>query len=118
MATVTGSATNLSALSALQKKMQLDWTEVAEIIGVDQSTLYRWRHGESTPRPMAWSRIAQLDDLLQILPRIFAGPDLARTWLRTAKPEMLGGTVTPLEVMKAGRMDRVLTVLHLLGRGG
>ena len=67
---------------------------------------------------MAWSRLAQIDELLQMLPKLFAGPDLARNWVKTARPESLGGKVTPLDVMRSGRIDRVLTLLQLLARGG
>jgi uncharacterized protein (DUF2384 family) len=116
MATTTGPQVDLTALERMRDAMQLDWTDLAATIGVDQSTLYRWRHGEAAPRAIALSRLAQLDELMQMLPRIFAGPDLARDWLKTAKPEMLGAR-TPLDVMRAGRVDRVLTLLHFLARG-
>jgi hypothetical protein len=118
MATVTRYGVNLGALAGYREKLGLQWNEIAQIIGVDQSTLNRWRSAESTPRPMAGSRLAQMDELLQLLPRIFSGPDVARTWIREARPEMLGGEATPLEVMKTGRVDRVLTLLQLLARGG
>lgn len=54
---------------------------------------------------------------MQLLQRVFAGPDLAREWLKTAKPEMFGGQRSPIEVMREGRIDRVLTLLHFLARG-
>ncbi len=108
--------TSPSAHFPLKGLRVLEWGDLAAVIGVDQSTLYRWRHGESVPRPLAVSRLAQLDELVQMLQRLFAGPDLARTWLKTATPEMLGGD-TPLDTMRAGRIDRVLTLLHFLARG-
>jgi len=117
MTTSAPADTDLSVLSRLHEALGLDWADIAATVGVDQSTLYRWRHREATPRPMALSRLAQLSDLLQLLRRLFAGADLARDWLGAAKPEMLGGTKTPLEVMREGRLDRVLTLLHFLARG-
>ena len=117
MTTIAGQHLDLKILRYAQEKLQLDWADIAASLSVDQSTVYRWRNGEATPRPMAWSRLAQLDELLQLLQRVFAGPDLAREWLKEARPEGLGGHQTPLEVMKAGRIDRVLMVLHFLARG-
>lgn len=117
MATATSTGASLSSLNELRDRLELEWGEMAEIIGVDPSTLHRWRKGESRPRPMAWTRITQIDELLQILPRVFAGPDLARQWIRTATPKSLGGSMTPIEVMKTGRIDRVLALLQFLGRG-
>ena len=117
MTAIPGHHIDLKAVEQMRDKLQLEWGDLAATIGVDQSTLYRWRHAEAFPRPMAWSRLAQLDELVQLLHRLFAGPDLAREWLKEARPEMLGGQQTPLEVMRAGRIDRVLTVLHFLARG-
>lgn len=117
MPTVARTNTDLSALRDLNEVLGLEWAEIAATVGVDQSTLYRWRQRESSPRPMALSRLAQLNELLELLRRMFAGPDLARDWLRRSKPAMLGGSKTPLEVMREGRVDRVLTLLHFLARG-
>jgi antitoxin Xre/MbcA/ParS-like protein len=116
MATTIDAEIDVRALERMRSKLELEWVDLAAIIGVDQSTLYRWRHGEAAPRPIAASRLVQLGELNQMLRRLFAGPGLAREWLKTAKPEMLGDE-TPLSVMRAGRIDRVLTVLHFLGRG-
>ena len=66
---------------------------------------------------MALSRLAQIDDLMQLMQRLFAGPDLARDWLKQAQPDALGSQPTPLDVMRAGRIDKVLMVLHFLARG-
>ena len=117
MPTAATAGVNLKGLNVLRDRLQLEWGEIADIVGVDPSTLHRWRTGESRPRPLARTRLAQVDELLQLIPRIFAGPDLARQWIRTATPEMLGGKSTPIDVMKAGRIDRVLALLQFMGRG-
>jgi hypothetical protein len=116
MTTATGRGINLGMLERVRSKLELEWIDLAQIVGVDQSTLYRWRQGESSPRPIAMSRLVQLGELMEMLKRLFAGPDLARQWLKSAKPESLNGD-TPLDVMRKGRIDRVLTLLHLLARG-
>ena len=117
MALIVDAALDLDALDATREKLRLDWEDLAATLGVDQSTLYRWRQRESSPRPVYRSRLQQVGELVELLPRVFAGPDLAREWLRTAHPESLGGA-TPLELMRGGRIDRVLMLLHLLARGG
>jgi len=117
MALIVDAALDLDALDATREKLRLDWEDLAATLGVDQSTLYRWRQRESSPRPVYRSRLQQVGELVELLPRVFAGPDLAREWLRAARPESLGGA-TPLELMRGGRIDRVLMLLHLLARGG
>ena len=117
MPTTLSAGAELRGLARAREKLQLDWDELAAIVGVNRTTLHRWRSGESTPRPIAWTRLTQLDELLEMLTRVFAGPDLARDWLKSARPSSLGGDVTPLEVMKNGRIDRVLGLLQFLARG-
>lgn len=118
MTTLIDAPFDLDALDTVREKLQLDWEDLAATVGVDQSTLYRWRHRESAPRPVYRSRLQQVSDLVELLPRVFAGPDLARDWLQHARPGSFGGTATPLDLMRGGRIDRVLLLLHLLARGG
>lgn len=118
MATATDHDLNLEALSVRGEKLGLQLQELASILGVDQSTLYRWRNGQAAPRALALSRIEQAQELFELLRRLFAGPDLARDWLRAATPASLGGSSTPMDVMAKGRIDRVLAVLHTLASGG
>lgn len=117
MPTLTRSAPGVDAVVKIQSRLKLGDAEVADTLGVDQSTYYRWREHQSSPGPMARSRIAQLQDVMELMRGLFPGADLARKWLRTAKPEMLGGDATPIAVMRQGRIDRVLTVLTFVARG-
>lgn len=119
MPTVTAALSlEIADLDQVRRRLELGWEELADILGVDQATLWRWRQGETKPRPLARSRLEQFGELTQLLRRLFAGPDLARDWLRTATPESLGGDRTPLDILRAGRIDRVLMLLHALARGG
>jgi hypothetical protein len=118
MPVTTESGTDMHALDRAHDRLHLSWADVGAIVGVDESTIHRWRSGTSVPRPMARSRLAQLQETLDLLRRVFAGPDLARQWLTEKRPRGLGGTDTPLAVMRAGRIDRVLMLLHYLARGG
>lgn len=118
MATAAASiSADLRVLDQAHDRLQLSWADIGAIIGVDESTVHRWRSRTSTPRPIARTRVAQLHETLDLLRRVFAGPDLAREWLTEKKPKGLGGTDTPLDVMRAGRIDRVLMLLHSLARG-
>ena len=116
MATMTGAEMEIAGLGDFRDKLHLTWEDIAATIGVDQSTLVRWRNGESSPRPMARSRLVQIGELAQMLRRMFAGADHAREWLKESHPEVLAGA-TPLEVLRSGRIDRVLMLLHFLARG-
>jgi transcriptional regulator with XRE-family HTH domain len=118
MGTATTADIDLSNLQQANSKLKLHWRELADICGVNESTLSRWRGGESVPRAIARTRLIQLGELLELLRRAFNGPDLARQWLRDSKPNSFGGKATPLDVMREGRIDRVLALLEFLLRGG
>ncbi|MCU0634752.1 MAG: DUF2384 domain-containing protein [Gemmatimonadaceae bacterium] len=110
---------SLTALERGARRLALGHQEMADVLGVDQSTYWRWRSGESAPRgAMTRARLVQFTELLELLRRLFDGPDVARTWLRDATPASLGGKQTPLEAMRAGRIDRVLAILEALAAGG
>ena len=118
MPTTAATHPDVAHLDEIRTQLQLGWEDLAAILGVDQATLWRWRHGEARPRPLALTRMQQFSELTELLRRLFAGPDLAREWLKRATPESLGGAQTPLQVLRAGRIDRVLMLLHTLARGG
>lgn len=117
MTTATVRTPNLASIERTAEQLHLGLQDLADIVGVDQSTLYRWRRGLSTPRAMVAVRLIQVAELFDLLKRLFAGPDLARTWLHEATPVSLGGRATPMDIMRSGRIDRVLLVLHSLAAG-
>ena len=117
MGTIADHIVDLGALNKAQTELKLTDPEIAATIGVDKTTLWRWRKELTTPRGIVRSRLSQIEELRHLLRQVFDGPDLARTWLREAHPQALGGTTTPLDAMRAGRIDRVLTVLEFLARG-
>ncbi len=117
MGTVAGYVGDLKALDKAQKELKLTDKEVAATVGVHPTTVWRWQKDRVTPRGIARSRLVQIEELRDLLRQVFDGPDLARTWVRTAHPESLGGKNTPLDTMIAGRIDRVLAVLQFLARG-
>jgi hypothetical protein len=119
MPVVTGSDIDLKALEDQGRRLGINLEDLAGVIGVNYTTWWRWQRREAPPgRAIVVSRLQQLSELFQLLPRLFAGPDLAREWLHAARPASLGGAQTPMEVMRAGRLDRVLALLHGLASGG
>lgn len=117
MALATQHAIDLDAIERLRERLHIGREDFARVIGVNPSTEWRWRQGLAAPRGLAQSRLVQFAELGELLRRVFAGPDLAREWLATARPASLGGRDTPLDVMLGGRIDRVLASLDYLARG-
>lgn len=120
---MTSSATpalDVSLAKALRAAQQLriGYDDLASILGVDQSTLYRWRHDATTPRRSMRVPLQQFTEMHQLLRRLFDGPDLAREWIHHAAPESFGGKTTPIAILRSGRIDRVLAILQTLAAGG
>jgi len=107
----------LHTLEDAHGQLGFTYAELANVLGVDESTIHRWRNHDSSPRPLARARLVQLRETMDLLRRVFAGRKLAREWIRDKRPEGLEGD-TPFEVMRNGRIDRVLMLLHYLARGG
>lgn len=57
---------------AARTNRHLSLREVAEAIGADPSTVYRWETGESVPRTQLALRWARLMDLIETSPELVA----------------------------------------------
>jgi DNA-binding transcriptional regulator YiaG len=53
MTSATASKSSFASIERTAEQLHLGLQDLADIVGADQSTLYRWRRGLSTPRAMA-----------------------------------------------------------------
>ena len=75
----------------LRDRLGLTQVHMAERIGVSFATVNRWENGKSTPTPLAWRRVIELDTAAQAPVRHMEPPaTIARPTLDfTAKPEVV-----------------------------
>jgi hypothetical protein len=95
--------------------LSLTYAEVARAIKADESTLHRWRSGDSEPSPIFLDRLDALGEFLGELRRTVKDQVAARYWLDRAVPA-LGGR-TPREVLLAGRVERLTGLLASFNAG-
>jgi transcriptional regulator with XRE-family HTH domain len=121
MATVVASseATRIEAatdrlLALFEREMGLTPAELASALGVSPRTISRWRSGETLPQRAARTRLAELDDLNRRLHETFEDEAVA-VWLRA--PNRFLGYVTPAEMLRLGRFDRVEAALEVIDSG-
>ena len=107
--------TPAQAVGRLEKGLGLSTVELATALGISARTLERWRAGETHPQRGARVRLAALVGLDRRLQETFDTPVAVRSWLRAGSP-YLGG-LTPVEVLRAGRPDRVEAALEALDSG-
>jgi transcriptional regulator with XRE-family HTH domain len=103
------------ALELLQADLDLTARDLAGALDVDRRTLDRWANGKSHPQTEARVRLAALLGLRERLLASFGDPELAREWIHA--PSLYLGALTPLEVLRAGRLDRVEANLEAFDAG-
>lgn len=102
-------------IEQLEVDLGLSSGDLARILDSSPRTIDRWRLGQAYPQNAMRRRLAGLVALHHHLLETFATPGTSRTWLRQTS-HFLGG-LTPLEVLKAGRPDRVEAALEALDSG-
>ena len=103
------------AVETVEGGLGLSRSELAGALGASARTVERWRAGQTYPQHEARERLAELVGVEAHLVETFDDPESGRAWLRSANP-YLGG-LTPLEVVRAGRTDRVEAALEALDSG-
>ncbi len=101
--------TPTQALTLLVDDLGLTDEEIAAALGVTSRALARWRLGQSYPQQESRTRLARLLKLCERLHEDFEGKAAARLWMRMENVAL--GLLTPAEVLKAGRLDRVEAAL-------
>lgn len=93
-----------------------DLKEIALTLGVDESTLHRWRARQSSPSRAGESRLWLLKEIVGEFDEMFGvAPEDGYAWLRTRVPAL--GRKCPLDVLRAGGIERVLALLGRANRG-
>lgn len=110
---LTFERTVADTIERLEHDLGLTSSELAGGLGVTTRTLDRWRKGEFLPNREARERLGQLTSMRLHAADLFH--EDARRWLRDELP-VLGG-LTPAEMIRAGRVDRVAHVLGAIEHG-
>jgi transcriptional regulator with XRE-family HTH domain len=107
-------ASQLRYVEEAHDALGLTYRQLAAAIGADESTLHRWRSGESEPRSIFLSRMDALhefqQELLDVVP-----PGKAREWLRTSVPVLDGRR--PVDLLEEGRIETLTRLLMRMNLG-
>jgi hypothetical protein len=115
MAAITG---GLEIVDQVHHDLGLQLKQIAAIIGADESTLHRWLSGMTPngPRKVYLSKLSALQELYTELTDAFNSLDASRRWLWESHPAPFSGK-TPVEMLLAGKMERVTALLWSLNNG-
>jgi transcriptional regulator with XRE-family HTH domain len=92
----------------------LTYRQLAAAIGADESTLHRWRSGESEPRSVFLSRMDALHEFQRELSDLVT-PQAARAWLRMPIPALDGRR--PVDLLEEGRIEPLTRLLMRMNLG-
>lgn len=111
-----GAATYLEGvLDRIEAEFGLSQDQLATTIGTTPRTLERWRLGESFPQRESRQRLDSLVALGARLRETFSSPGAISLWLHTNSTYL--GRLRPVDVLRAGRIDRVDAALEALDSG-
>lgn len=103
------------AIIQLQRDLRMSQNDLADALNASPRTIERWRTNETFPQRDARQRLADLIALDQRLRDTFDSTEAIQSWLHTSN-RYLGG-LTPAEVTRVGRLDRVDAALEALDSG-
>jgi uncharacterized protein (DUF2384 family) len=107
--------TPYQVLDQLESELGLADSDLASSLRTNPRTVARWRTGQTYPQHEARRRLAELVNLHHHLRETFTTNEAVRGWLH-ASNRYLGG-LTPVEVLRVGRLDRVEAALEALDSG-
>lgn len=102
-------------LEHMTSALELSYEALAQVIGVDRKTVYRWLANETFPQPGKRARLEQLDALIARLDDTFKTREDSREWLY-ARSGYFGG-LRPIDALLSGRIDAVDAALEALDSG-
>jgi len=102
-------------LNEIVDDLGLTTDDIAGCLRVHKQTVERWRRNRTLPQTEVRRRLEALFAAIDHLRDTFSTVEARRSWLR--QPSNYLGGFTPVEAIRAGRVDRVDADLSRLDRG-
>lgn len=102
-------------LEHLTTSLGISYEELAQVLGTDRKTVYRWLADETFPQPHNRARLDALEALVDRLDTSFKTPQGSATWLRSRSGYF--GDLRPIDALLRGRIDAVVAALEALDSG-
>jgi transcriptional regulator with XRE-family HTH domain len=102
-------------LAYLTRSLGISYEELAQVLGTDRKTVYRWLADERFPQAHNRARLDALEALVDRLDQSFKTQEGTATWLRS--PSGYFGGLCPMDALLRGRIDAVDAALEALDSG-
>ncbi|MCD6453746.1 MAG: hypothetical protein J7L62_00390 [Candidatus Aminicenantes bacterium] len=97
-----------SKLNYIKRTLFTSWLEIAEIIGVKERTIMKWKAGKAVPRERFLNSVEELYDFCIYLVSIFPEEKARRLFLYSENQTLKSA---PIKLIKKGKKNSVLKVL-------
>ncbi len=87
----------------------LNYEDIASALDVTRRMLLRYRKEKNTPSPKVRDRLENLRQISYLLDEVFTSREDGLRWLYTPVPLLQGRR--PIDLMRKGKLDEVLSVL-------
>ena len=101
-----------SAANTIQRANEifgLNYTEMAEALGVHRQTVFRYRKLESVPSAEVQEILAKFREIAYLLSEVFVNRDAQLEWLYSPVPLLRDRR--PIDLIRKGEFDEVMSVL-------
>jgi uncharacterized protein (DUF2384 family) len=98
-------------LNTIRSKGAMKHVDVANLLGLRVETVSRWNQGKAYPQPSAEKTLLTLEYIIDELADFYQ-PNEARQWM--FGPQKLLEGKSPAELIRTGKMDDVMSLVHQL----
>lgn len=99
-----------------EKTFGFSESEIGGIIGVEGSTVHRWKKGRTVPRSENYDEMEDLRELKYMIEKVFGeDTDRIREWLHT-QVDYLNGR-TPVSYLRKGDLEPLIKMLSTIASG-
>ena len=102
-------------LEHLKTSLGISYEELAQVLGTDRKTVYRWLADETFPQAHNRARLDEVEALVDRLDETFKTPEGSANWMRS-RSGYFGG-LCPIDALLRGRIDAVDAALEALDSG-
>ena len=102
-------------LEHLRSTLGISYEELAQVLGTDRKTVYRWLADETFPQAKNRARLDELESLVARLDESFKTQEGSATWMHS--PSGYFGGLRPIDALLRGRIDAVDAALEALDSG-
>lgn len=102
-------------LEHLTTSLGISYDELAQVLGTDRKTVYRWLADETFPQAHNRVRLDELEALVNRLDESFKTPTGSAAWMHSRSGYF--GDLRPIDALLRGRIDAVNAALEALDSG-